>query len=190
MRKTLYFFFFLVASISVSAQNQKALDSLNQVYENTLHDSTRVNVMYEIAYIYALAKSDTTISISNKALQISEKIKFDRGKARTCTLLGKFYARSGKGEEALKYYSQALELYQKNKDDNNISRLLSYIGVIYQFRGKYTEAMAYYEKSMKIDEKNAYDKKRIGVNVRNLAGIYLSQGNYPKSLEYYYKSLS
>ncbi len=185
-----YFFLFLAFFISSKAfsQNKKILDSLNNVCKNAKYDTTKVLAMTSIAYEYRNNKADTCIYIAEKALEISKKLNFEKGKANAYYNIGLGNFNKGKYPEALTMYEKSLYIFEKISDEQGIANNLNNIGLIYDNQGNYPLALEYYQKSLKINEK-IKNKRVIAINLNNIGSIYDYQGNYPLALEYYQKSL-
>ncbi len=177
-----------LACLTAQAQNKKAIDSLMSVYNTTKHDTTKVLALTIIAQEYINTKPDTCISIAEKAIAMSEKIGFEKGKAGAWNNMGMVNGNKGKYPEALILFQKALLVFEKIQAKKSIASSLYYIGFLYAIQDNYPLALEYYQKSMKIREEIG-DKKGIATSLNNIGLIYQYQGNYPLALEYYQKSM-
>ena len=102
-----------LACLPAHAQSKKAIDSLMRVYNTAKHDTSRIMTLTSIAFEYRNSKPDTCISIAEKALQMSEKIGFEKGKAWAWHRIGLGKMSKGKFPEALVLYQKALPIFEK-----------------------------------------------------------------------------
>jgi two-component system sensor histidine kinase/response regulator len=179
---------FFCSFSGIFAQNKKVLDSLNSVYQTAKHDTTKIMALTSIAFEYKSSKPDTCIVIADKALQMSEKIGFEKGKAWALNATGAGNLIKAKYADALVYYQNALSLFGKVQDKKGISTSLNNVGLIYDIQGNYFLALDYNQKSLKIRE-SIGDKQGIAMSLSNIGNIYNKQGNYPQALVYYKHSL-
>lgn len=105
MKKVVFWSFFLLIALPTYAQNKKVLDSLNIVYQNAKHDTTKILILNEIANEYQSSKSDTCIAIAERALQISNHINFKKG-------IGAAWNNIGLGNMYKGNYQKAMEFAQ------------------------------------------------------------------------------
>ncbi len=165
------------------------IDSLeNRLLKHTEKDTIRVNLLNDVAYELYLIDIDKTLKYAEEAKDISTKINYQNGKAKSLNLIGIYYDEKSDFNKALKCYKEALKIYEKLNDRRGISQIYNNLGVLCRYQGDYPKALEYYQKSLKIDEE-FNDKKKISYSYNNIGIIYFYQGDYPKSLEYYQKSL-
>ena len=106
--KTFFFACLLLAYLPAQAQDKKALDSLMRVYNTTKHDTTKVLALTSIAQAYKNNKPDTCIVLASQALQMSEKMGFEKGK-------GWAKNRIAEGKLKLKDFKNAIALLRNKK---------------------------------------------------------------------------
>lgn len=186
-----YLLYILLCFLGVQnlyAQNKKAIDSLMRVHNTTKYDTTKILALTSIAFEYNRSKPDTCISIAEKALQMSEKIGFERGKAGAWNNMGVAKSNKKNYPEALTHHQKALAIFEKIQDKKGVGNSFHNIGIIYQMQDEYSLALGYYQKSLKIKEEIG-DKQRMAASLNNIGLIYKNQGNFPLGLDYYQKSL-
>jgi signal transduction histidine kinase len=188
MKQALILLFFTLLGWQTFAQNKKVLDSLHLAYQKAQHDTSRILTLNAIAYQYRNSQLDTCLFLSEKALQMSEKIDFEKGKAQAYYRIGYLNIIQGNNTEALKYYQKALPIFEKIKDKRHIAGTLNNTGVIYKNLENYPPALEYLQKSLKINEEMG-NKQDIANCLMTIGMIYYKQGNFLSSLEYYQKSL-
>ncbi len=170
------------------AQNKKILDSLTVVYQNTTSDTSKILILLQIAFEYKRSNPDTCIALAQKALNLSEKAKYEHGKGESYHHLGLGHDYKNAYPMALDYFQKSLAIKTRLKDKQGASKSLNNIGIIYDIQGNYPLALAYFQKSLKMREELG-DKVLIAASLNNIGGIYDMLGNYPLALEYHQKSL-
>ena len=148
-------------------------------------DSQYVDVLNErafrsIASDPVAAKDDVVIAY-NKATEIG----YQKGMARSLTVMGGIYWNSGNYQQALSHYLDALKEYQKLDDTIGRSMVLNNIGEVYKKLGEYDNALDYLQHSASL-------KENIGIapplTYNNIAEIYVYREEYDKAQEFFNKA--
>jgi len=99
-------------------------------------------------------------------------------------------------QKAGQYADLALQLSLKNKYDQGLAASYTHKAYLAEDTGNYKQAINYYEKSIQLYStlclKNADEikyKKSLSTVVGNMGNAYHREGNYPKTLEYYFFAL-
>jgi len=174
--------------LGTSFANSTKTDSLLQVLQTTIEDTTRIKTLNALAWKLMYTNPDTAIYYSKQALTLAEKAEWEKGIAHSYHNLGVFNDIKGNYTLALTYYNKALKIREQLKDKKGISASLGNIGVVYRNQGDYPKALEYYFKALKMDEELG-NKNFITVRLSNIGIVYDFQSDYPKALEYYFKSL-
>ncbi|TAF66691.1 MAG: hypothetical protein EAZ55_05695 [Cytophagales bacterium] len=170
---------------TLKAQSLKRLDSLQQVLRNyEKEDSTRVNILSEIAWSYRNFSADTTIIYAQKALDLAKKISFSGGIIKSYNYLGVAYRNKSNYSKAFEYYMQAYKEAERTKDDEQIGYSLINIANIYLYQSNFTQALKELEKALNIADKRG-DKRMKGYCYLNMGRAYRGIKAYEKSLEAY-----
>ncbi|MBE9469442.1 MAG: tetratricopeptide repeat protein [Bacteroidetes bacterium] len=182
-------FFFLFVSLNIKASDKPIIDSLLNVLETANEDTNKVNLYINISKKYLSTSTDKALIYANKALKLSENLKFSKGIAHSYIYIGIGYYYQGSYDNALREYFNALNIYKKIDDKQQIVKLLNNIGTIYNIKGEYDKAFNYYLECVK-KSKEIGDEKLIAGSYNNIGGVFYAQGNYDKALEYYFESLN
>jgi tetratricopeptide (TPR) repeat protein len=176
---------------------QHKVDSLQNILLSVKEDSSKVNVLNQLAWEMRIYKPDTSIVLSLIALNIAEKISYSshpslaltglKGIAMSYKQLGSFYFTKGLYEKALQYDYKALSLMNKLHDLHGQAALLNNIGSVYWKKGEHAKALELYFKSLKMNEALA-NKKGIASNFCNIGALYANKGDYFLALEYDFKA--
>ncbi|CAN5873461.1 hypothetical protein BH11BAC7_BH11BAC7_16490 [soil metagenome] len=160
-------------------------------------DTAKVTALNDLALSLS-DNSDSAILVSNKALELAAKIKWDDGIAESYHFLGLFNSSKGTNKISLDYYFKALDIWEKleasstaqnkNRLLQRKSKTLGNIGVVYMDLGDYPRALDYFFKALTICE-TIKNQPGIAVNLSNIGNIYIEQGYPDKGLDYYFRTL-
>ncbi|MBD3327986.1 glycosyltransferase [Candidatus Peregrinibacteria bacterium] len=128
---------------------------------------TKADDLYRKSY-------DRNIAILEKAHQS------DPDERRYVFFLGHDNHKSGRLEEALKYYAKYAKM--KNTNSHELNRVLYFSGRIYRGQKKFDESIEMFKRA--IDAQDSFVEPYI-----NIAEIYESKGEIKKALEYYLKAM-
>ncbi|MCE9539567.1 MAG: tetratricopeptide repeat protein [Bacteroidetes bacterium] len=167
---------------------QTKIDSLKNVLKTTKEDTTRINILNDLAFEFENNNSDTAIVLSTQALLIAQKKKWQKGEGISFHRLGALNYHKANYPLALDYYFKALKIRESLNDKNGISGTIGNIGLVYYSQGEYSQALDYYFKALKMMEKIG-DIKGIAVVLGNIGLVYFKRGDYPKALDHYFRAL-
>ena len=172
------------------------LDSLEIALKKSEQDTNRIKCLNGIAWEIKNQNADSSISYSQNALQLAEKLKWNKGIAQSYHNIGLFYFLKADYNYALDYYKKALlicALLEKETPNsieilNLKSKTMGYMGLAHSNKNNVLEALDYYFEALKIDEKTG---NKIGVarHLGNIGIIYQHRNNFRKAEEYYLKAL-
>ncbi|MFD0963138.1 tetratricopeptide repeat protein [Pseudofulvibacter geojedonensis] len=179
-------------------QNRK-IDSLNELIKNAKHDTILANSYVELADLLYLSNIDTleylsekSISIAKKNLSLNLSDKEENSFLRALSLsnnnLGYVSYIKGNYSKALEYYEISLNLDRDIGDEEGVATSFTNIGSVYLIKGNSPKALEYYKKGLAITEKIG-DDKSIAASLNNIGYIYKTQGSVKEGLEYYHRSL-
>jgi serine phosphatase RsbU (regulator of sigma subunit) len=182
---------FVFYSLSITAQSNKQLDSLQVLLKVTTHNDTlKANILGQIAriYLYDFNNIEKMKQYATQAIQLSQKTNFKKGLAPGYLYYGVYYNNMANYKYAMTYYLRALKLYEELKDIKALGSCYINIGSIYGTQGNYKNALAYMQKGASY-KAAANDKKGTSIAFNNIGNIYSDQGNYPEAISYLMKSL-
>ncbi len=179
--------FLLLTFYSIFAQNPA--DSLIRVFEQTAEDTNYVNLANQIANKFRDGDPEKSISYSKKAIEIAEKIGFEKGIARARVDMGWSYYRLTEIDKAFETSQAALILIEKIQNLALKAEVLTNIAAIYNEQGKLEASMDYFNQSLAINQKLS-NFMGIGRCFNNLSYTSYKLKNYEKSLEYAEKSIA
>ena len=202
MRLQFYIFVFLLCILPCCSLANVQKDSLLDQINNSKNDTVKINALNALAWSLKNSDPDTSILLSKKALEFSEKINWLLGIGKSRHSLGACHWLKGDLSNSLQQYYKALEVWEKiersaasgvlpTESDMILdlkSKTLNNIGVVYYNQANYPKSLEFYLKALKIAEMRG-DKNGIGVRLGNIGSIYRGQGDYQKALDNYFRAL-
>lgn len=118
-RKLIQIYFFMM-SISTLLAQTAPIDSLRRALTHSREDTNRVLILQEIAYIYALKRSDSTLIYANQGIQLSNKLNYPKGEALGFIKMAIYYRLKKLSAQGMQYALKALPVFEKQHDNANI----------------------------------------------------------------------
>ena len=183
--------FLLLLSIfivnTIKAQNAK-VDSLENVL-NSHHteDTSKVNLLNEIAHEICGNDLNKTLNYAIQAGELSDRLKFLKGKAESTWLIGITYFKSDK-LVSLDYFHKALKIAESINYRHGIAKYSNSIGMNHRGRAEKEKALEYLQKAVKISEE-LNDRLGVAKYLNDLSSFYSAQGNHELGIAGLQKSL-
>ena len=172
----------------VWAQREK-IDSLESILSSQGQDTTKVNTLLALGTQIFRFEPEEAIRYSLEAIQLAEKIDYQKGQAYALKNMGLAYYVKSDYEKVLNYWKESLSIFQEIKDPLGVSNLLSNIGAVYFNQGNDAEALDYYLESLRESEKLGH-KLRIATALTNIGAVYFNNtANHDKALEYHLRAV-
>src|SRR5689334_19378419 len=165
MRKTICPIILVVFCNSLSAQD--GIDSLQNLLIQAKNDTTRVELMNQIAASYELLKPDSGYWYAADAMVVIRKIDYMKGDADATRSLGVSLGFLGDFSRALEYSLDALKKSETLSDGELIARSLNSVGLVYDSQGDIQLGLEYYFKAKLIGEQLRLDDllTRVLINI-------------------------
>jgi len=187
-------FFILIAllisnnTFCVKDSSYRDIDSLF-IYVNELpNDSVKVLELNNLSFDYLKDQLDTAFMLAQSALNLSEKLNYEYGKAKSLFQLGMVLRYQGNYEKAKEFSLISYDLFHKKGKSKEKARVLNSLGNVSKRAGSYKESLEYFLLSLQIySEVN--DSVRISTVLGNLALLYQDMLEYDKSLQYHLQAL-
>jgi serine phosphatase RsbU (regulator of sigma subunit) len=164
------------------------IDSLKTLLKADKEDTTKVFHQYSLAREILKSNPDSSILLCKSALDLANKLTWDRGIAFSYIVMGRACAIQSNSPLALTNYNNAIAVGEKLGNNEIISVALTNIGSVYYDEKDYDKALDYYLRSLKID-REINNKWGIARNVGVIGLLYADTKKYEKALEYYYEAL-
>ncbi|MCB8965046.1 MAG: tetratricopeptide repeat protein [Bacteroidales bacterium] len=171
----------LVSSLNASSSN---IDSLVQCLGKAKSDSTRFQLLTQIASAYSDSNYRKSLDYFTTALEVAEKLDERKHLGDTYHKIGFCYERMGEFTSALKNYNNAADIYTHLNDQKNLAGVFNDIGLIYRNWGKYDRALESYLKAQKIFDETL-DIEGSAMVANSIGQIYFYQENHAKAIEFF-----
>ena len=183
-----FFLFMIFFSVKGYSQDSKT-DSLKSLIQTTSDDSSKVNLLNSISYNLFTSAPAEAIDYGKQALNLAEKINFEKGIAYALKNIGLGYYMQSNFAEVLIYWEQSLIVFESMGDKLGVSNILNNIGAIYFAQGNDAKAIDLYLRSLRAAEEIG-DTLRIATALNNIGGVYYNKpATHQKALEFYLKAL-
>ena len=179
---------FLVFAMMPAIAQNPALDNLQNSLIYTENDSNKVKALIQIAKTFQHISPDSTITYGKKALDLSDKINYLKGKSEALRYTGIGHRIKGNNKKALDYFQKALAIAKKIQNEKLIGNSLNSIAILYHNQSRYEDALNYFRESLKLREKTK-DLRGIAYCYNNMAKLYTIKGKNPEALNYLFKAL-
>ncbi|MBC2839544.1 adenylate/guanylate cyclase domain-containing protein [Robiginitalea sp. SC105] len=136
-----------------------------------------------------LTNPDSSITLAIRALDLSNVIDYEIGKAKGFKSIGVVNYYRSNFSEALDYFNRSLLVYEKENDTLGISNIQSNIGSVYQTTGDDPNALKLFMESLRNAE-IVNDSLRIGTAYVNIGTVYKNDDlTYDQAIENFDKSI-
>ena len=158
-------------------------------YVTTLpDDASKILKLNELSYKYMKDQLDTAFILSQMAFDLSEKLNFEYGKAKSLFQLGLVLRYQSNYKKAIEYSNKSYDLFEKMNKSEEKARVLNSLGNTYKRVGDYEKSVENFISSLKIYTEISDSVKVCNV-MNNLGVLYQNMGEYDKSLEYHLQNL-
>ena len=197
MKKFQFLILLFFCCSAIFSQNN-AVDSLFIVLQKTKNDIDKAQLLNEIANQYKTSDPQKMLQYAQKALQLSQKIKFKIAEANAFINFGNANIILGNYPVALQNFANAQVIFEnelnKSTPDrlleikNGLARTYGSIGIVFSEQSSYTKALQFELKAVKIYEEN-HNLEKSAQLYNNIGIVYRAQGEDFKALNYFVKCL-
>ena len=192
-RLRIHFSLYLLICLNVfclQAAESPEADSLKQLLETRIDDTTRIDVLHELALVFKDQEHyDSALVFCSEAIRLAETGNYNSRLARSYTDRGSIFHDQGNYPEAIENFQSARKIFEDLGDKKNTADSYNLIANSFHFFGDYPNALKNQLAALKIRE-TINDEKGIAWSYNNIGTIYRIQGDYPAALENYKLSLN
>lgn len=161
---------------------------LEKLLETVTDEVDRADIIARLSSVTRTSNPEQALEYAQKAMEISKSIGYEKGIAKSYTLMGIISQYRGDYLNALEFYHNAKTEYEKAGLKTGVANSVNNIGIIYHQQGDYPRALGNYREALKILEEFD-DIHGMAYCYGNIGNVYLSQKKYDQALDYYEKSL-
>lgn len=189
--------YFFLDSLALSEKVSHQLLTLALEKDSVKHEA---NAYFQLGMIcQRKSKSDSTLVLMNKALELRKKIGFQPDIAKSYNFLGQIYFDLADYSKSIDYYTKEIEIRESIKDPEGLAIAYYNFGRTHINIGNYQLALEQFQKALKTFEQINHQEgianscNGIGMVYENLSQSTLAikdnESNYNKALEYYQRAL-
>lgn len=162
---------------------------LSRVNSQSISDSLQINDLIAKGFEVQKSNLDTAILIAQKAIDWSQKIKYQKGLATGLKLMATTLYFKGGHEKAMELYLSSLKQFELLKDSIGVAGIYNELGTLWKKQGDLKKAKAYFNDALKIFHSlnNAPEEAN---TLNNIGIVYEMQGEYNEALNSYLTSLA
>jgi len=161
------------------------IDSLLiQLGQHLLEDTSRLDLLNELAYAYYTVDADKGLQTADRAILLAQKINDPRRLASAYSHKGLNNSVKGNDSIAVYFYNQALQLHTATGNKPGIGKVLHNIGLIYFGSSDYYKAISHHQQSFEIF-KTLGDSLRMSYAMNSIGVNYMYLSEYPQALYYF-----
>jgi len=182
------FFRLLILTFLLVSCSGNSTSSLRQEEDSFSKDTARINQILNQVLSHPHENADSSIAHLTKAKELSEKIGYLEGTARSFLLAGNTYYAANRYDMALKSYSQSLKMAEVTENILLKAQCLERIASVNLTLGDDFKSLKLYYEVLPLFEQTG-NKEGIA-KVYNIIGLYKSsQGEYDTATSYFQKAI-
>lgn len=170
------FLVWLIAVNSILIAFGQSRDTLVQQLAVAKEDSTKIELLNALSFSYAWSDADTSILYAQKAMDVAQKINFEKGIADAQLNMCAALTTLGNYSRALDNAFKSLVFFEKTHN-GKIGFANQLIGDCYRDLGDYGNSLTYFNKTLKLAGKNT---RRIAEVSGEIGSVY-QRNNQPDS---------
>lgn len=181
--------FCIVAQLSFGQQGNKYVDSIrNELKRHTQMDTTRVNLLTELANSIDHDKPDEALQYEDQAIALAGKIGWQSGAAHAYRQKGVTYYALSNYLKAIENYEAALKAYGSDKNDRFRTSIYNNVANIYTEMSNFKEALSNYYKFLSLARQFKW-KREEAIALMNIGLVYMKQDKFDTAISFYNKSI-
>ena len=175
-------------TLEQKSQPEAGIDSLINILQKERTDTSKINILNEIARQYPLDQSTKIKMFADSALALAKKINWVKGQAEALNNIGDALTFESNIKEAIEKNETAVKLFESINDKIGIANSYRKIGIAYYKLSDFPKSFDYFSRALKIFQSLDNDEgtaKSLG----HIAALYGTFGNQEKALEYFNEAL-
>ena len=178
----------LLCACSLAMYGQKsAVQVLQEDLQLANHDTTRMHLLYRIAYKTKNNNPEGSLETIEEGLSYAQNYQNPKYKAAFYYLKGRINIDLGNLKVANAELNRALVYYQEAGNEKRMADINNSLGGLYKMKGDFESAKINYETALKYAQSNS-DSMLMATNYNDLGVIYFETGNYTRASDYYLKA--
>jgi class 3 adenylate cyclase len=168
--------------LGFSQENQVA-DSLLAVLKNAKPDTSRVNLLNDLAWELKFDDPKNAILHLDSALALARRLHFKKGEGTALNYRGVVADIHGEPDVAIDFFQKSQAIRAELGDRKGVASLLNNIANVKENKGDFLGALAGYQQSLKLRQELG-DSARAVRTYYNIANVLEKMGDYPEALDH------
>jgi signal transduction histidine kinase/DNA-binding NarL/FixJ family response regulator len=164
------------------SQNQHVVDSLLVCLKTAKPDTSKVNILYQLAKIYCNNDLVRAAEYASHCRVLSEKCGYKKGVGKYYELMSLINSNKGDYTQSLAFGRKLLSISEEIADSSGMSHAYGNMAADYSDMGYYPEALKNHLAALKIREKIG-DKPGIAANYVGIGIVYHRQSNVSDAIK-------
>lgn len=182
MRRTVFIVLLLIYSILANAQGENR-DSLYKLLSASRKDTSRVDLLIQIANTYISNQQDSSIYYLEQSKQLSDSLNYKMGLLRYNERSAIVSYMKGDYNLSIEHSKRALEAARELNDSNLMIIELNNTGIVYQYLGQFENQLDYSLQALELAER--YNKtEKLPRIYHNIANTYYNLNQFRKAVTY------
>ena len=175
-------------SLCLCAQEQHAVDSIQNLIKSTHNDTIKIAALIKLSNQCKQDNSKQAFDYGLQALTLAIKLNHPKSIGDAHNNLGDVYWYKNDLGSSSYHYFKALKIFENLKDKAAIAYSYRNIGWIYDSQNNYNEALNYYTKALTINQ-NLNKQKELGHNYNDIGIIYTKLKKFDYATKNYLSAL-
>lgn len=169
-------------------QNQKLIDSLQQVLKTRATENQQVDIYVQLAAEYRNSDSVNTMKYANLATSLARERGYKQGEIDALTQIAWINLTLSHFSTAERYFEQVLKDSEAIGYQKGVAEGLNNLGAINVRLSRYEAALTYYLRALTVGRASG-SQKEITASLNYIGDIYRLQNNLDAALPYYLEAL-
>lgn len=179
------FLLFLLLQISVFAQKNKTIDSLEALLTQTRNDTEKVNILLQLAHAQSQNSPQQAFIHAQRALGLAQTSGDAEIISDSYFTLGNIYHRTAEYDSAKHYYNEASQFAFTPEMQ---TKIFDNTGILFRDMGNFSSALLFHNQSLRLKE-TLGDREAVAVSYHNIGSVYFHMKQFSDALTYYYFAL-
>ena len=177
IRNKIIFLFTLSFLLTLSSAfgQQNVIDSLRNLLNETQEDTLQAKVLIKLSGAYTYVDTEEAKNYAEKALKLSQKIRYQAGIANAYRSIGTVFSEQGNYDQAIKTYYQGLTIAEGSEDPRIKANIYNNMGTVFSRLNDFSQAKSNYQKALRIYQR-IDDQNLMATSFNNLGHIYSDEG--------------
>ena len=180
--------FILILLFSLRGVCSNKLDSLRLLlHSKNIQDTTRVNILNNIADVFEERAIDSAAFYGTKALEAAKAINYLKGIGTAYNTIGSYYNSKGEYKTALANFIEGYKIYEKANNKRAMSNLMNSMGNTYMGINNNEKALEAYTKSYDIAAIDS-NKYMMAISSIGLGNIHILKKNATLAYDFFVRA--